>query len=351
MPRFCAVCCTALFLCIRVVFIVPSSISIGSVTVPVPIYLAPMSGVSDPPFRKLARKLGAPVTVSEMIASREALRETEGSMKRLGFDDAEAPRIVQIAGHDPAIMADAARFVVDRGAEVVDINFGCPARKVTDKLCGSALMREEGLARAIMEAVARAVAVPVTIKMRLGWDDASRNADVFARMAEDVGIQAMTVHGRTRMQLYSGKADWAGVARVKQATRLPVIVNGDIDGVEAMNRALAESGADGVMLGRACYGRPWLVGQLAAVVAGQPMPPEPAPGQRLDLILEHYEDVLAHHGIWRGVLAARKHLAWYIRDYPGASELRQRIMGLDEPDAVRAALRAFFAPLPARLAA
>jgi tRNA-dihydrouridine synthase B len=187
--------------------------------------------------------------------------------------------------------------------------------------------------------------------MRLGWDDASRNADVFARMAEDVGIQAMTVHGRTRMQLYSGKADWAGVARVKQATRLPVIVNGDIDGVPAMNRALAESGADGVMLGRACYGRPWLVGQLAAVVAGQPMPPEPAPGPRLDLILEHYEDMLAHHGVWRGVLAARKHLAWYIRDYPGASELRQRIMGLDEPGAVRAALRAFFAPLPARLAA
>jgi len=325
--------------------------TIGTVELPVPVFLAPMSGVSDPPFRKLARRLGAPVTVSEMIASREALRETRGSMKRMLFDASESPRIVQIAGHDPAIMAEAARFVVDQGAQIVDINFGCPARKVTEKFCGSALMREEGLAGRIMQAVAAAVSVPVTIKMRLGWDQDSLNAPVFARLAEEAGIQAMTVHGRTRMQLYSGQADWRAVAEVKAATRLPLIVNGDIDGPQSMAQALAQSGADGVMVGRATYGRPWIVGQLAAVAQGLAMPGEPSRGEKLALILEHYEDVLIHHGRERGVLAARKHLAWYIREEPGAPALREKIMHLTDAADVRRALCDFFAPHPDRMVA
>ena len=326
-------------------------VQFGGVTLPVPVFLAPMSGVSDPPFRKLARRLGAPVTVSEMIASREALRETRSSMKRMLFDPAENPRIVQIAGHDPDVMAEAARFVVDQGAQIVDINFGCPARKVTEKFCGSALMREEGLAGRIMQAVAAAVPVPVTIKMRLGWDDASLNAPVFARMAKDAGIRAMTVHGRTRMQLYSGSADWRAIAAVRAASDLPLIVNGDIDGPESMAKALDQSGADGVMIGRASYGRPWLIGQLAAQAVGMPVPPEPEAGEKLALILGHYEDMLHHHGREKGVMAARKHLAWYIREEPGAPALREKIMKLTDAGEVRQALCAFFAPQPKQMVA
>lgn len=326
-------------------------IDLGPVRLDPPVYLAPMSGVGDYPFRRLAKRLGAPVTVSEMIASHEAIRETRATMARLTFDAAERPRIVQIAGHEPAVMAEAARLCVDLGADMVDINFGCPAKKVTNKLCGSALMRDEALAGRILHAVVGAVDVPVSLKMRLGWDDDSRNAPVLARIAEGAGIRLLTVHGRTRCQLNAGRADWRFVARVKAATRLPVVVNGDIDGPESLRAALAASGADGAMVGRACYGRPWLPGALAEVARGRPMPREPDPAARLALVLEHYDLILSHHGTARGVRTARKHLSWYVNGLPGAAETRRAIMGLEEPAAVSAALKAFFAPLGDREAA
>ncbi len=320
-----------------------ASLRIGPLTLTSPVLLAPMTGVTDLPFRRIVAGLGAGLVFSEMIAGPQLLAATPKTRRQRRFDAAARPWAVQLAGHDPAVMAEAARLVVGEGADLVDLNFGCPAREVVGKAAGSALMRDPAHAARIVTAVVNAVDVPVTLKMRLGWDDAQRNAPEIARLAEAAGVRLLTVHGRTRCQLYKGRADWAAVAAVKAATRLPVIVNGDIVDIASARTALARSGADGVMVGRGCCGRPWLLAQLAAALAGVPVPADPPPAERLALVLEHYAAVLELYGADLGVRHARKHLAWYLGELPGGSTAASRINRLDEPRAVVAALREVFA--------
>jgi tRNA-dihydrouridine synthase B len=319
------------------------SIRIADLVLDNPVILAPMSGVTDLPFRRFAKRFGAGLVVSEMIASQAMIRATRESMKMSASCAEEFPMAVQLAGCEPDVMAEAARLNEDRGAAIIDINFGCPVKKVVNKHAGSALMREPALARRILEATVRAVSVPVTLKMRLGWDDECRNATDFARIAEECGVRMVTVHGRTRCQLYTGRADWKAIRDVKRATALPVIVNGDIDGCETAQRALAESGADGVMIGRGAYGRPWLPGQVAKFLADGTRSAEPDLGVRLDTALEHYEDILVHYGTQQGVRIARKHLAWYTHGLKDAAAFRQAVNREADPARVRRLLLGLFA--------
>jgi len=302
-----------------------------------------MSGVSDQPFRRTVRHFGADLVISEMIASDAVLRAVRSEIRKMSTDcTGEFPMAVQLAGRDPKLMAEAARINEDRGAAIIDINFGCPARKVTNKTCGSALMREEKLAGDIMKAVVDAVSIPVTMKMRTGWDDDSRNAPQLARIAEEEGIQMLTVHGRTRCQFFKGNADWAFIRHVKEAVRIPVIANGDIKTPEDAAECLKISGADGVMIGRAAEGRPWLIDQIKQYLQHDKIVPEPSREQVKSTVLEHYAEILSHYGIGPGLRIARKHLCWYVKDFQGAAELRAKVSREENPDTVIALLKNFF---------
>ena len=291
-----------------------------------PVLLSPLAGITDLPFRNLVSSFGAGLVVSEMIASQEMVqsRPSARAKAELGFDVANTA--VQIAGKDAFWMAECARMCEANGARIIDINMGCPAKKVTNGYSGSALMRQPDHALSLIEAVVSAVSVPVTLKMRLGWDDGTRNAAALARRAEQAGIKMVTIHGRTRCQFYKGQADWAAIAQVKQAVSIPVIANGDIVGSRTAAQALEQSGADGVMIGRGAQGRPWLLAQVAADIFGTGAPRIPAGGALVDMICGHYQEMLSFYGIDPGRRVARKHLGWYMDSLQTDTRLRKEIL-------------------------
>jgi nifR3 family TIM-barrel protein len=314
------------------------------VVIDTPVILAPMSGVTDLPFRRLARELGAGLVVSEMIASWAMVRENKATMRMAAMDG--KPTSIQLAGCDPAAMAEAARIAVGKGADIVDINFGCPVKKVAvGQMAGSALMRDEIGAARILEATVKAVPVPVTLKMRMGWDHQSLNAPRLARIAEECGIRLVTVHGRTRQMFYTGTADWDFIASVKAATKLPVIANGDITTEDDAAEALRRSGADGVMIGRGCYGRPWFPAQVAHYLQTGERIPEPDLAAQKDIMLRHYAAMQAHFGTEPGMRLARKHLSWYSRGLRGSADFRSTVMRLPDVPAVLEAIDRFYDPL------
>ena len=327
------------------------SINIGSLEIDEPVVLAPMSGVTDMPFRRLVKRAGAGLVVSEMIASRAMVRAARKTMKMATHCVDEYPISVQLAGCEPDIMAEAARINEDRGATMIDINMGCPVKKVTNGDAGSALMRDLSLAVKLLEATVKAVNIPVTLKMRTGWDDDTRNAPKLARLAEDCGIQALAVHGRTRCQFYKGKSDWPFIASVKDAVQIPVFGNGDVFSVEDAKKLLEDSGADGILVGRGMYGRPWFLSQISHYLKTGKRLEDPTIRAQMEMVLEHFDAIVSHYGATPGVKIARKHLGWYSKGFPNSAEFRQEVFKLDNPDAVRARIRAFYEPIIERLAA
>ncbi|MCF2903945.1 tRNA dihydrouridine synthase DusB [Octadecabacter sp. CECT 8868] len=291
-----------------------------------PVALAPLAGITDLPFRQLVASFGAGWVVSEMVASQEMVQAKPGVREKaeLGFD--QAATAVQLAGRDAYWMAEAARHVAANGAAMIDINMGCPAKKVTNGYSGSALLRDLDHALTLIEAVVDAVDIPVTLKTRLGWDDALLNAADLAVRAENAGIARIVIHGRTRCQFYKGHADWNAIAKVKDAVRIPVIANGDIVDAKTARAALAASGADGVMIGRGAQGRPWILAQVAAQLAGAPIPNAPSGRGFIDMVLQHYDAMLSFYGTELGGKVARKHLGWYMDQITQEPALRKAVL-------------------------
>ncbi|WP_343231096.1 tRNA dihydrouridine synthase DusB [Thalassovita aquimarina] len=318
------------------------SLTLADNTLTPPVFLAPLAGITDLPFRDLVAGFGAGLVVSEMVASQEMVQAKPGVRERAELGFGKANTAVQLAGRDAEWMSRAARMVADNGAKLIDINMGCPAKKVVNGYSGSALLKDLDHALTLIEAVVDAVDLPVTLKTRLGWDDDLLNAADLARRAEDAGIRMITIHGRTRCQFYKGRADWAAIREVKEAVSIPVIANGDICSAEDARRAMALSGADGVMIGRGAQGKPWLLAQVAAELFGQEAPKVPEGEEFADMVIAHYEAMLDFYGPNLGLRVARKHLGWYM-DGAGTGPVARRAI-LTERDPARV-----IAQLPAAL--
>ncbi|SDO92339.1 tRNA dihydrouridine synthase DusB [Ectopseudomonas guguanensis] len=315
---------------------------IGPYTLPNRLILAPMAGVTDRPFRQLCRRLGAGLVVSEMVTSDVRLWNSRKSSLRLLHAGDPEPRSVQIAGGDPQMMAEAARKNVELGAQIIDINMGCPAKKVCNKAAGSALMRDEPLVREILEAVVGAVDVPVTLKIRTGWDRQNKNGITVAKIAQDAGISALSVHGRTRADLYTGEAEYETIAAIKQAISIPVFANGDIDSPQKAKAVLDATGADALLIGRAAQGRPWIFREIEHYLRTGETLPAPSLLEVERILLEHLAALHAFYGELMGVRIARKHVGWYLATLPGARVFRAQFNRLDSTDAQCAHVRAFF---------
>ena len=313
---------------------------IGDIDVETPVFLAPMAGITDVPFRDLVSRFGAGLVVSEMVASQEMVQAKPSTRMRAELGFGRTNTSIQIAGREAHWMAECARICEANGARIIDINMGCPAKKVTSGASGSALMKEPKLALELIEAVVGAVEIPVTLKMRLGWDDDSLNAPELAASAETVGVKMITVHGRTRCQFYTGQADWAAISRVVDAVDLPVIANGDIVDLQTAKAALRKSGAAGIMVGRGVQGRPWVLSQIARGLTGDPVDLTPSLGEFIGIISEHYDAMLSFYGAPLGVKNARKHLGWYLDNIPGSEALRAKIYRETDPDKVKLLIRA-----------
>ena len=321
-----------------------TGLQIGDVAIAGRVLMAPMTGITDLPFRRLASRLGAAYVATEMVASAELARGRPDVVRRAAVGDGLPLTVIQLVGRDPEAMAQGCRMAEAAGADIIDLNFGCPAKEVTGAASGSALMRTPELACRLIEAAVKATTRPVTVKMRLGWDDANRNAADLARRAEALGVAAVTVHGRTRQQFYTGRADWAAVGEVKRAVSIPVIVNGDILTADDARQALAQSGADALMLGRGVYGRPWLAAHLERALVDGSTLDEPGPVERLAIVIEHLKASVAFYDPPVGLKMFRKHLGWYIEQAPwppdpvARREAKSRLCRLDGPAEIEAAL-------------
>ena len=305
--------------------------------------LAPMAGVTDRPFRQLCKSLGAGMAVSEMVTSRADLRDSLKTRRRRDHEGEVEPRIVQIAGAEPEMMAEAAAYNVAEGAQIIDINMGCPAKKVCNKAAGSALLQDEELVKRILEAVVAAVDVPVTLKIRTGWDREHRNGVRIAEIAEQAGIQALAVHGRTRADLYQGEAEYATLRAIKAAVKLPVMANGDVDSPEKAQDVLAVTGADAVMIGRAAQGRPWIFREVEHFLATGQRMAAPEPAEVCGIMLGHLENLYGFYGEFSGVRVARKHITWYLKTLDGAQGFRERVMRAETALEQQTLIRGFFA--------